>query len=343
MAVINEVKLGKQLKEPVSGGFLLYGTQNYLIDLYEPMILHNFTEQFSEEVQIQYMDFENMNYDELEDHLLSVGFFSAQKVVIVRNFEPGKVLTEDKKRLFALTEQLDKDSLLILKANAADSPKTGKIATFAKGFPATAVLLEKRSKDQILKFVLAFAKREGANLGEREAQFLIDNTSEDMLFLQNEILKLAAYKNGEAITKEDIDNLTPKTVEQRAFDLIDHILKNNLDKSITQLNHLYNLGEETIPIFSAFASAFTDIYRLKTSREYNQKEEFLIENFGYRKSDFRLKKAGWYVNKLSWDKLDKIVKVLFETDKKLKFTAMDNRLALETCFVSIANIYNGRV
>lgn len=343
MAVVSETKLNTLLKESVFGSYLLYGTQSYLIHLYRDMVLKAFLKQFEERVQVQEIEFEDLSYDQLEDHLLSVGFFGVQKAVVVNNFDLNKVVAEDKKRLFALVENLNEDTLLVLSCIPSQKPKTGKGATVAKGFPGTAVLLEKRDKDQVVKFVLAAARREKANLGQAEAKYLIENTSDDMLFLINEVKKLSAYKQEAPITKGDIDLLTPKTVEQRAFDLIDHVLKGNIARALSQLNHLYNLGEETIPIFSAFAAAFTDIYRLKVSKEYRQSETFLTDNFGYKKGDFRLKKASWYVNKISFTQLERICSVLFETDKQLKFTAVDNRLLLEVCFIHIYSIYKERV
>lgn len=341
MPIIDETKLNQQLKQSLHSAYLLYGTQNYLIDLYADLILKEFCEQFNEEVQVQVMDYETLDYTQLEDHLLSVGFFSAQKAVLIRNFETAKITNDDKKRLLSIIEQLDQDSLLIIKAVPVEKPKAGKTATFAKNFVGSAVLLEKRSKEQVNKFVLSFAKQQGANLGLKEANYLIENTSEDMLFLQNEVLKLAAYKGNKPITIDDIEKLSPKTVEQRAFDLIDHLLKNNMDKCLTQLDYLYHLGEETISIFSAFAATLTDIYRLKVAKETSDPQNYLSENFGYKPTDFRVKKAGWYVNKLSWQQLDKIAQALFDCDKKLKFTAIDNRLVLETCMIQIYNIYKG--
>ncbi len=149
----------------------------------------------------------------------------------------------------------------------------------------------------------------------------------DILNVSNEIDKLKLYKSDDIITLNDILNVTTKNVDIDLFKLMDAIIDNDKEKSLTYYNNMLKYNVEPIQIIIALANKYRLMYQVKT-----------LKKLGYTDNDIakELKQNPKYIfvlNKLGYKYTDKYLlnelKKLADLDYNIKSGKMDSKLGLE--------------
>ena len=81
--------------------------------------------------------------------------------------------------------------------------------------------------------------------------------------LASEADKLIAYKGAGAVSRQDVETVTRKSLEASVFDLSKLMLQNNYTRAFAVLEDLFQLREEPLAILGALNAAFLDLYRAK--------------------------------------------------------------------------------
>ena len=147
------------------------------------------------------------------------------------------------------------------------------------------------------------------------------------LIIENEINKIKLYKNDKEITKEDILNVTTKTIEIDIFKLIDDIVKGNKDSAIEIYHEMLKVNEEPLKIVIMLANQFRIMY---------QSKELMLK--GYTEKDiasllkihpYRVKLALQNSRNYSSKTLLKYLNDLADIDIRIKTGKLNKDLALE--------------
>ena len=180
--------------------------------------------------------------------------------------------------------------------------------------------------------------RYGATIERAAALALAELTREDLRRVDNELLKLASYVDGQRnINEEDLALLTPWVAEARTFDLTDALAERRARAAQELLQQM--LAEDTSSDgLILFATVVTHFRRLLLTREHlllNGSAQGLAPALGVR--------PGRYLNKLqqqsqqfSLEDLEAIHRRLQADDLAMKTGGLRAGLALEMLVAGLA-------
>ncbi|MBQ3051678.1 MAG: DNA polymerase III subunit delta, partial [Clostridia bacterium] len=196
--------------------------------------------------------------------------------------------------------------------------------------------LDARTRQDLVKFVVAECGKSDRVISAYTAEYLIDNVGEDMSNLVTEIEKLCNFAERE-ITQADIDSVCIRSLEATAFQMIDALLDNQFDRVFQALGILFDMKTEPMMILGALVSTYSDMYRAKVVAHEGGQQRDLKKLFPQAyKSDFKLRNAFRRAGRFSMPALRKSLELLAEADTKLKSTSEDHRTVFEKLMIELA-------
>ena len=82
----------------------------------------------------------------------------------------------------------------------------------------------------------------------------------NLYIITSELDKLFIYKDNKVITKDDIKVVTSRIINTNIFDLIDSIVRKNIDKALELYDDLLVVNEEEIKLIVTLANQFRLIW-----------------------------------------------------------------------------------
>lgn len=236
--------------------YLLYGTQNYLIN----KKINELTKD-KEDYEIEKLDLENTSVKNIIDSASTYSLFSNNKTLIIYNsyiFSATKKVAEnDLKLLEQYIENPNKYTTLIFVVDKIDSRK--KIVSSFKKYCSVLEFDEVTNINKLVEEMFRPYK-----ISNSQINSLINRAGNDLYNLENEINKLKTYKNDDfTITDTDIENLTIKNINTDIFCLIDNIINKNKDAALESYYEMLKMGEEPIKIIVILANQFRLMYQVK--------------------------------------------------------------------------------
>jgi DNA polymerase-3 subunit delta len=173
-----------------------------------------------------------------------------------------------------------------------------------------------------------------AEITSDDALYLAEVTGCDTMTARNECEKLASYTD--KIDRNTIDSLTPKLLEANIFDLSRAVVQNNKILAFDILKKLLYMRVEPIAILAALSGSMLDFYRAKTALLAARSTQSVKDDFLYQRNlSFRVDNAFRDTRRISLPFLQNAVRILSSTDVKMKSSAMDNVILLQTALVQI--------
>lgn len=236
--------------------YLLYGTQNYLINKKVKELTSD-----KENYEIEQFNLETTTIKDVLDSASTYSLFSNNKTIIIYNsyiFSATKKIDDnDLKLLEQYIMNPNKDTTLIFIIDKIDSRK--KIINLFKKY---CKILEFNEIDDINKIIEEMIKP--YKITNNQINLLLNRVGNDLYNIENEINKLKTYKNKDlTITNEDIENTTIKNINTDIFALIDNIINNNKEAAIESYYEMIKMGEEPIKIIVILANQFRLMYQVK--------------------------------------------------------------------------------
>ena len=181
-------------------------------------------------------------------------------------------------------------------------------------------------------------ERHDAEIGRAAAMALAEVTRGDLRRVDNELLKLASYVDGErAIDEEDVALLTPWVAEARTFDLTDALAGRSAARAQELLQQMLAEDSSSDGLI-LFATVVTHFRRLLLTREHlllQGSAQGLAQSLGLR--------PGRYLNKLQQQArlfaladLEAIHRELQKNDLAMKTGNLRPGLALEMLVAALA-------
>ncbi len=173
-------------------------------------------------------------------------------------------------------------------------------------------------------------------LSESAAGVLLERCGQDLFLLENEVDKLAAASGYTEITPSLVAELSTQNLEADVFDMVRLITGKNAAKACEKLNTLLRLQNEPIAITAALIGSYVDLYRVKSGAVLKKGYGQVHKDFGYKGSDYRLKKSGETAARYTLPQLEKCLDILLELDKGLKGSPVDGAVQLQTALCRLA-------
>ena len=287
---------------------------------------------------------------EIEQLIMAAGtisFFGTRRVVVLPELDPGAYSDKDLEELSNTLSSLENavvvlGSVFELERNRL---KTGKraqklIAQCQKlGF---AEELAKPKPYELKIMLIDRAKEQGTTLPEGAAAALLERCGEDPFLLENEVDKLCALSGYQTVTTAMVAEMGTVSLEADVFEMIRMITAKNATGACKKLQTLLRLQQEPIAITAAMIGSYVDLYRVKLGVSRRKSYSTVFKDFGYRGSDYRLKRSAETASHYTLNQLEACLQILLDLDKSLKSQPVEDQILLETALCRLAMAGSGR-
>ena len=155
---------------------------------------------------------------------------------------------------------------------------------------------------------------------------------------------------GDASREEDVEALLNAAVaemgtvslEADVFEMIRMITAKNATGACKKLQTLLRLQQEPIAITGAMIGSYVDLYRVKLGASKRKSYAAVFKDFGYKGSDYRLKRSAETASHYTLGQLETCLQVLLDLDKSLKSQPVDVQTLLEAALCRLALAGSGR-
>ena len=293
--------------------YLIYGNEKYFID-----------EQVNKIVS-EYKEYDLINYDMCEtninkavEEVSMISLFSTDKIVICYNalFLTGIKCDIDH----------DIDSLLkyivVLVVNSDSLDKRKKVVKELQKY-AEVKECDKLKGNELLSFIKKRCVDNGYEINNDALNKFVLLLNDNLYVINSELDKLFIYKEDDkVISISDIDICTSRMLNDNIFDLVDAIVKKDINRSLALYDDLIILNEEEIKLIVILANQFRLIFQVKEMFKTGYNEFDIAKKLDIH--PYRVKLA----NNVGIDGMQalKYLKELSKLDADIKTGVLDKRV-----------------
>lgn len=272
---------------------------------------------------LERIDGEEAGYDRMRESLQSLPFLANKKLVVLRAPSANKEFVEKAEKL--LNEVPETTDVIIIE------PKLDKRSSYYKFLKKSPGFKEFNDLDEtgLSGWLVTKAKELQATLTTNDARYMISRVGTNQQLLANELTKLAAYD--ETISRSNIDLLTEPNPQSTVFELLDAAFTGNHKRMLQLYGEQRASKVEPQAIIAMLAWQLHVVAVIKTAGD---KPDDQIARDA-KLNPFVVRKSRSIASRLTFDKLQCLVRDLADLDKQLKSVAIDADDALQAYLLSI--------
>ncbi|TMW73877.1 DNA polymerase III subunit delta [Alteribacter natronophilus] len=324
----------KHLKrEEPSGLYLLYGSEDFLITDTLQRIVGKVLRQEEMEFNLSRLDMKETPVEIAVEEAYTFPFMGSRRVVILKEawfFTGSRVnwkTEHDLKKLEAYIQNPAPETVFIAVVPSEKVDERKKITKLIKkhGKVMEGKPFEER---ELLGWMDEKSKEYGVEIEKEAKEQLLALTASDLMMITSELNKLAVYSGeGGTITKQAVDDLVARSLEQNIFALVDGVVKGRIDVAWRIFDDLLKQKEEPIKILSLLARQFRILYQVKqlSQQGYSQKQmagQLKLHPYAVK---LAAQQAGRFDDRHLLGLLDDLA----DTDYRIKTGQLDKVLAVE--------------
>lgn len=296
------------------------------------------------DLNMTYFDMKEAVYLDVEIDLVSLPFFSEEKIVILDHFLDVTTakkcyLTDDELKSFEqyLENPADTTKLVIFAEGKLDSKRriVKLLKRDGKIFEAS------EPKEQELRaYFSKLAQEQGLEFSSPVFEELFVKSGFDFSEISKNLAFLKDYKKDGIITSDDIAEAIPKTLQDNIFDLTQMILHQKVDAARSLVRDLTLQGEDEIKLIAIMLGQFRIFAQVKILFENGRNESQIVADLssylGRKVNPFQIKYALRDVRSLQLDFLKKVLACLIETDYQIKSGVYEKSYLFDLALLKIA-------
>ncbi|HFH9837197.1 TPA: DNA polymerase III subunit delta [Streptococcus suis] len=291
-----------------------------------------------------YFDLSESDYAQIELDMVSLPFFADEKIVILDYFSD---ITTDKKRYLGdeelkkfeqyLENPVETTRLVILARGKLDSKRR-----LVKILKRDGLVLEANplKEADLRTYFHRQIKNLDLNLESSAFEHLLNKSNFDFSELTKNLQFLKSFKGTNTITVADIKLAIPKTLQDNIFDLTQLVLRSNMDEARNLVRDLRLQGEDEIKLIAIMLTQFRTYLQVQLLKEQGKGEQQIVvalsEATGRKVNPYQVKFALRDSRNLSIGFLKKVVRLLIETDFKIKTGQFDKDYLFDLALLKIA-------
>lgn len=348
MAVTTENLLKSDIKSGnISRVYLFYGRDFYSVGLYLKALVNKLADKDSRALNLHEFDGKELNISQLADACEGLPMFAQYNVCTVGNINAankGEFSKEKYDVLISLIKDLPETTVLIIYYNAIDicggkknpEPAYKRLIDNVTKY-GTVCAFPIKTDSENAKIICSLAKKKKCSIGLNEAMLLARRCSGDMLMINCELDKLAAYADGETVTAEMIDELCSSEDDSRINQLTDAISLQKKESALKIYKELIDMRYEPIVLLYSIMNSFTDRYRAKTAIDCGKNAADVKNDFDYGKRGFVVDQAFRSAGRISAERLNFCIELLIECERSFKTRPAPLRYAaIEEAIIKMA-------
>ena len=332
--------------------YLFYGEENYLIDYTLKMAKDILIDEAFEPLNYIVLDGKEMDFDKILNACETLPFMSSKKIVIVKDLplfkskkendgESNKLDTSKfNNELIEYIEGLEDYLCLIFVEKLGSIRKTNPLYKKINKVGDVVEFNKLKGKD-LNDWIEKSFKKYNRKISKSNINYFIQQSSyfdskqdKTLYDLENEIIKFSNYlSNGKEVTKETIDLLITKPLEMNVFNLLNSISQKNGENALRLFDEMYMANEPVLFILHMIVRQLRNMLNIKVLKMKGYTEGEVFEKMSLSKYEF--KKVSNQSNNFTIPQLEKAMLHCLETDKSIKSSSVDDRLALEILITNL--------
>ena len=324
----------KSLNEDIKTGqfkpaYLLYGEEAYLKKQYKDKLTKAMLPE-SDTVNYAYYEGKGTNPAELIDLAETMPFFADRRLIVVDNSGFFKNATPE---LADYIKNMPETACFIFVESEVD--KRGKMYKAVKD-KGRAVEMGRQDEKTLLYWLAGMVKKEGKQIKESTARYLVAKTGTDMENLEKEMEKLFSYTLGQTeITVQDVDEICTTQVTNKIFDMVEAVAAKQQKQALDYYYDLLALKEPPMRILYLLARQFKLLMEVKdlSGRGYDKPQ--IAKTAGLHPFV-----AGKYIKQcrsFSKEELRSIMEEAANTEEMVKTGRLNDRMSVELFIVKYSS------
>lgn len=324
----------KSLNEDIKTGqfkqaYLLYGEEAYLKKQYKDKLTKAMLLE-GDTVNYAYYEGKGTNPAELIDLAETMPFFADRRLIVVENSGFFKNATPE---LADYIKNMPETACFLFVESEVD--KRGKMYKAVKD-KGRAVEMGRQDEKTLLYWLAGMVKKEGKQIKESTARYLVAKTGTDMENLEKEMEKLFSYTLGQTeITIQDIDEICTTQVTNKIFDMVESVATKQQKRALDYYYDLLALKEPPMRILYLLSRQFKLLMEVKdlSGRGYDKPQ--IAKTAGLHPFV-----AGKYIQQcrsFSKEELRSIMEEAANTEEMVKTGRLNDRMSVELFIVKYSS------
>ena len=322
----------KSLNEDIKTGqfkqaYLLYGEEAYLKKQYKDKLTKA---MLPEGDTYAYYEGKGTNPAELIDLAETMPFFADRRLIVVENSGFFKNATPE---LADYIKNMPETACFLFVESEVD--KRGKMYKSVKD-KGRAVEMGRQDEKTLLYWLAGMVKKEGKQIKESTARYLVAKTGTDMENLEKEMEKLFSYTLGQTeITVQDVDEICTTQITNKIFDMVEAVATKQQKRALHYYYDLLALKEPPMRILYLLSRQFKLLMEVKD-----------LSGRGYEKSQIAKTAglhpfvAGKYIKQchsFSKEELRSIIEDAANMEEMVKTGRLNDRMSVELFIVKYSS------
>ena len=320
--------------------FYFYSTESYLVRRAVGAVCALLARSTGEEVTV--LDGAAPDVEQLITAAGTISFFGTKRVVCLPELDPAAYSEKDLET-FADTVA-DVENAVLVFGSVFEADRTGKAKPGKRAQRVIAQCrklgwaeeLARPGPTQLRQMMAERAAAQGAELSGPAGAALLERCGEDPYLLENEVDKLSAAAGYRTITPALVAEMGVVSLEADVFEMVRLVTARSTAAACKKLHILLRLGQEPIAITAALIGSYVDLYRVKLGQQHKKSYSAVFKDFGYKGSDYRLKRSAQTAAGYTLPQLKACLDILLELDKNLKGQPVSPQILLETALCRLA-------
>ena len=277
-------------------------------------------------VNYAYYEGKGINPAELIDMAETMPFFAERRLIVIENSGFFKSATPE---LADYMKNMPDTVCFLFVENEVD--KRGKMYKAAKD-KGRIVEMGRQDEKTLLYWIAGNVKREGRQIKESTARYLVSKTGTDMENLEKEMEKLFSYTLGRnEITVQDIDDICTTQITNKIFEMVEAVAVKQQKKALNYYYDLLALKEPPMRILYLLARQFKLLLEVKDLCGKGYEKSQIAKTVGLHPFV-----AGKYIQQcrtFSREELRSIMEEAVNTEEMVKTGRLNDMMSVELFIV----------
>lgn len=300
----------------------LTGPNSYMLIRKLAEITADFAKKYGD-LAIERIEGEETELQAIIDAVSVQPFLIERKLIVARNLSQNKAAAD---KIEQIISSIGEDCDLVIY-----EPTIDRRSVYFKVLKSKTELddFTELNGPELAKWLVNEAKKQGVTLGLSDANYLVERVSTNQAMLANELEKLIT--NNPAISRQQIDELVPKTPQGRVFELLDAAFGSRKSRALElyEEQRAQKVEPQAILAMIAWQLELIVLARLGKAKSSNQ----IAKDAGV--SPFPVQKAQSLLAKITDKKLKQMVDEAYKIDRLSKTKAIDLDEALKTYITTL--------
>ena len=347
MTVIGAKELKARLSAHPTGAYLFFGEEEHLKRVY----LSRFRALVTSSPEFNVTTLEVREDDPISPiyaEVMRPPFLSDLRFLDVRGLALHRLTDKQAEEFCALVSEVPEDLILIFYFFECDVPFSGNIPRTQKklkDLPAfknlpssvTVVNFTHPTQSELCAYYEAKFKSRGVESEKRIIDLFCSRGAGDMVLLENESEKLIALARATdgVLTQEMVDEALPELNETMVYKLSDAIESTDCARALKEYDTLRKMKFEPIPLLATVSRSVANLALVQGGISEMDAEK----TFGLK--PFRTRTLKERARKMEPARLASCLALCSEVDRKLKNTALDGDVLLQTLITDVCRMLRG--